>query len=409
MKKNITSFLILKLALDIMYVFFVYDIYGYSMAPFSFSILRYITSFLFLLIYLKIFVNIKDSTFSVFMFFLIILAIIPSMTVSSFRQISNINFFYVIFYWTILSLSFFMFDKVKIKLKFKINIKNFNYYFMIFLSIIVFSISFYLNYSLFGLRILFTFDIYTYRAEFSNSDLSPILGYMLLFSNYVFIPFILIYSIQYKKYFYVLVAFISTLLIFSLNGEKTILFILAYAIGIKVLGFSDLTVASFYKKFTLLLITTVIIIMFITSINLWPIGLFYRTFFIPQELAYNYIEFISFNVPLYLRESILRNIFDSPYESLISFLVTDSINNNANTGLIGDAYANFQFIGLIFYPILISLVIKLISISIIDKTNYFKFVIVFTLVWGIVNFSFFTWLLSGGVLLYLVIINLKRE
>ena len=80
---------------------------------------------------------------------------------------------------------------------------------------------------------------------------------------------------------------------------------------------------------------------------------------IPNGIGFRSINFFRDNEFLYLRESILRHFFETPYVGGSDFYIDNGINRTinsarSNNGLWGDAFRNFGIIGIILYPILIS-------------------------------------------------------
>ena len=83
----------------------------------------------------------------------------------------------------------------------------------------------------------------------------------------------------------------------------------------------------------------------------------------------------------------------------------------ANTGLFGDAYANFKMLGVIVYPALYCLVFKVWENLSKKETAFQAVSIGFVIIWNAINLSFSTWLLSGGVIVFclLTVINNKLQ
>lgn len=80
-----------------------------------------------------------------------------------------------------------------------------------------------------------------------------------------------------------------------------------------------------------------------------------RLLFMPPLLSSEYFDFFSAHEPLYLRDSIMRYLgFSSPYAMeiprLIGYELYDSTDMNANTGILGDDFAQFRWLALLIYP-----------------------------------------------------------
>jgi hypothetical protein len=199
---------------------------------------------------------------------------------------------------------------------------------------------------------------------------------------------------------------------FSINGMKTWLIIYFLIIGVFVIyKFDKSKVISF-----ILLFLTVFLIYSLWSykdhkdVNM--MFLVRRIIYIPSQLGYNYITFFDKNEYLYLRESILRHIFQSPYPVSSDFYIvgenTDVLTGiRANNGMWGDAYANFAYVGMLIYPFALIFVMNYLMRLMSGENERLLVSIAFILLWSVLNISFFTWLLTGGVLVIMLVIWLS--
>ena len=137
------------------------------------------------------------------------------------------------------------------------------------------------------------------------------------------------------------------------------------------------------------------------------LGLVGRTIYIPSQIGYNFIAFFDANEYLYLRESVLRFLLISyPYGSeffIVGGYSTTIGTARANNGLWGDAYANFAYVGMLVYPFLLAVVLRGLVRTMDSYEERFTTAIVCSLLWTAINASFFTWLVTGGVVVVMLI------
>lgn len=125
-----------------------------------------------------------------------------------------------------------------------------------------------------------------------------------------------------------------------------------------------------------------------------------RGLILPAKISFQYFEFFSYYGPVSLAHSVLSGASDyiwSDTPARVIGSVFYNVKNNANTGILGDAFANFGFMGLVLLlPALLALrglVDGVTSRSHRSVTQ--ASVIIPMLVW--VNIPFLTSLLTGGL------------
>ena len=284
--------------------------------------------------------------------------------------------------------------------------KNELYFFMLVaaLSILISGV-----YGNFRFGIAFS-DVYEYRMAL---NMPVMMGYLFRFCSAVFLPYLFVRFLINKKIFYLFITAILAILLYSVDGLKTNIVLYASIILISILykrvqnkrqNVIDIIVSF---VFLLVLFMSVNYIGYITSGEYLFLDEVYRVFLIPDMISNNYYTFISEREALLWRESILRMFFDSPYPTSINFLVSSTVTEHgravANTGMIGDAYANFKSIGICIYPLLYAFVIHIWQKINDNRIDIMTIGVGFILIWNAINISFFTWLLTGGVIVYFII------
>lgn len=263
-----------------------------------------------------------------------------------------------------------------------------------------------------GFRIVTSFDdVYLYRM---NLNMPTLVGYAFRFLSGVFLPYFFVRFTINKRYFLSVTTLILAVLLFSVDGLKTNLVLYAVILGFYFV--IKLIVAPKGKPVTriasiVILGISVFLFLNLVGYNMSGDYLFlnemYRVLVIPSNIAARYYNFIEPREALLLRESIMRVFFESPYDRSINYLVSTTVTEYgeavANTGMFGDAYANFKIFGVIIYPIIYAFVIKQWEKINKNRVCVFSLSVGFIMIWNAINISFFTWLLTGGVLIYFII------
>lgn len=119
-----------------------------------------------------------------------------------------------------------------------------------------------------------------------------------------------------------------------------------------------------------------------------------------------YYDFFTSHQPDYFRLSFLKHLgFETPYPGLAKTigLIYQNRETNANCGLIADAMTNYGRIGIIAYPLMVSILMR-----IVDKASYnvdysLKVCISVYIGFYIINSFLMTSLLTHGILVLLVL------
>ncbi|MFL0247337.1 O-antigen polymerase [Candidatus Clostridium stratigraminis] len=403
--------IIYKFFLESLYTINLSKIYGYLGVSLDFNIYKMFISWVSFFILVVVILKFEKETFWFIVFQLLSLfVIIPSFSLFALKNEPTIYFIYDILFWLIFILCAMYVPKVIFK---KSSSKgetekliNINKTLINIILIVCAVTTLTASYLYGGLRILISFaDIYKYRLALRNIKMPIYFQYMLPLMGTILLPICILEYLKSKKYILVAVTLFLGMMLFSINGMKTwvVVFLLVFGVCFIVKGK--------YNKYSV--INSILLFLIICSIlgylssllfkNNIISGIFYRTTIAAPEINYYYIDYIFNKQPLLLRGSILRYFFVYPYSMKVEFLIgglyTGHFDNNANNGLLGDAYLNFKFLGVILYPFLYTLVFEGLR-NILRKYDYkTNYIIILILIWGCLNTSFFTWLLTGGVIL----------
>ncbi len=251
-------------------------------------------------------------------------------------------------------------------------------------------------------------DYYEYRYEAREYSLPTVFRYLFSWCKMV-LPVGLVYAIRGKKRWLIALTIIAEIFCFSFDGKKSVLFMFLLS----------MLIAFFYKeeyikKFPAYMIFVVILMFvenYLTSGSSF-IGthVIRRMMFVPARLGHTYFEFFEENELLYLRSSILRFFgFKSPYSEGIGRIIgqfnqTSRGGVNANTGLLGDAFANFGWASIILYPLMLVLILKVLEKYLDGIDERMQVTICLSVAYSFMSGSFFTILLTNGVLIIIIML-----
>lgn len=393
-----------KISLDILYGCFLSQDILHKEWPFDLSGGRYALSMLLLVLMMKPIVRLysRESISSFIILFMNFMYFIPGLTLYALNPtITNSYFLLFTIYWIVLMMA----DKLMPKDLFRINVHSRNNATFYVVVLLFAFISLYITGKYNDFRLHFDLiDVYGERAAKAE-----IASHMPMALNYIntivakMVPLVIIYFLIVKKYIWAAVFTAIQFLLFSFGALKGVIFsaFVAYAV---------------YFFFTLKRVHLIgMAFVIINAVSMLAYALFNnpylislagnRTFFVPCRLSSIYYDYISYYEPLYLRESILRHFgFESPYNKPLANIIGEIDYGTdltyANTGMCGDAYAQFGWAGMFLYPMLIVLVFRLLDASAkgLDSRIMCVFSVIFAAVY--INGSFFSILLTNGVLFF---------
>jgi hypothetical protein len=229
-----------------------------------------------------------------------------------------------------------------------------------------------LLYSLVGYTFGFSFkliglsEVYDVRGDYRETlaSASALVAYGIAWQANVINPLLISQGLVSKNLFNLLFGIFGQLLIFSITGFKSVLFsslfIMAILFALKNRG----------KIFGLLTIAGTVGLVFITSV----IALFLhdgylssllvrRLIITPGLLTGYYYDFFSNHSKAMLGHSVFKSIIDYPYSLDPPFLIGqvyfNSAAKSANANLWADSFANFGFIGIILFTLLLGTILWL--------------------------------------------------
>lgn len=253
------------------------------------------------------------------------------------------------------------------------------------------------------------------RLEMREVSMPTIFNYLYMMLGCSVVPIMFVYCVDVKKYLYALINLLSSYFLYTINGMKTWIAVYILIIGVWVLY------KLFHSEIKVIRMLTLgisalwggSIACYITLQSRTILPFLHRIFTVPAEMHFYYYDFFQKNSFMYLRDSIARHIFGSPFDQTVSRMIGalyySNADTNASNGLFSDFYANFGYIGLIIYPIAIFCCIKVLNNLLEGFSRFVRLSVLFVALMYLYDNPFFTWLLTGGYIVVLIVIYLIRK
>lgn len=402
---NWTILILYRICLDYIYVDYLVDRWWYMGFIIKVDGLSYLLSWIVFAFMIE-FINQnlrKHDPSSFIMVLLNLIAFIPATTMLGLYPQDNYFALLITLFWLALNCMYNIIPKFRI-----VRTKNKESNLLFKLVIVFFIISVWIiSYRYTGLRInLNLLNVYDLREEAMGFEMPTLITYIISAAR-IIIPTAMIYYLYKKRYLLFSFLLLTGILVFSINGQRSVLFTILLAIG----GFF------FYKNNILIYVPSIFLGVSILSIIEYKISsLSYiidifirRVLFLPQLLNYYYYDFFSKNSFDYFRQGLLSGLgVESPYDENISIMIGNLyLGGNTNNGLFSDAYANFGFFGMILMPLLIVLALKVLDSVSKGIDNRLLIACIIMLTMNFLSSSFFVVMLTHGfiavcILLYLI-------
>ena len=405
----------LKFLFEYSYIRFYSDFFGYMGTTVSINWTKCVISWIVLAFFLLLNVGMPDDYRVWLPKMFLYMSVIPTISIFWIKDQSSDAFMLICLYWLIFYLSYnillykYLHDSYVIGGADNVDLNDSNFVCLVWYVVLIVTIAFSAIYGAGRLFVRFE-DVYVYRLDASNY-MGTVESYIFSWNSNFFLPVYLIIHLSSKKYIKGLVDVFLMLVSYAIYGNKFTFFMIIACLGIVVL--EKLKRINFLPEMVgLILVIFMLLSIMLNDRMLFAIG--DRLLEIPAALQYHYYDFFSSNEKLYLRESILRFIFDAPYDPISSVQIGSSPKyftgtyNNANNGLFSIAYANFGIIGVVVQPVLISLVcICMLGImNGIDKKIIA--IIAISSMMCLLSAGSLQWLMTGGVIVGMIFIYLGK-
>ncbi|ELB81874.1 TPA: oligosaccharide repeat unit polymerase [Enterococcus faecium] len=402
---NIIALIVYKFLLEIIYFYFIIPVFGYSGFLNRIDISSY---FLFWIIYVLFIPQIlalykKETVSQAILLIFLLVNFVPSLVLFSFMPQPLLFIVLFICYW----IAMIIFNNIvpiilPPHIKGELGNKLILVIVMAFTLFILFLSGKYTNFRL-------NFDllnVYSLRDEVKDLNL-PLIFVYLFSSAKVVLPIISIYFYSIKRKAWAFFLIFLQFLAFSIDGSKSTLFSIVITY---IIYFAFKKIYMYTFTFSILCITFLSIIEPLIGGSINIITFFIRrAMFVPSLLNIYYFDFFRFNEKDFFRQGIIGRVgINSPYSESIPQIIgkqyLGSENLLANNGLFSDAYSNIGLLGIIFLPLSIIIMLKLLDGC--CRGLQFKILIatIITSAYTFISSSFFTVLLTHGFLIVCIVI-----
>jgi hypothetical protein len=266
----------------------------------------------------------------------------------------------------------------------------------------------YLSWRHTGFRLHFgLFDIYDLRAEAREYRVATIIGYFATIADNA-LPVLVAFYLRRRWVAVAALAGVVILFNYGISATKQILFLLMFAVASVAMDdrarLNRSVLAALFGIITLCLIEKQVFgTGFLTVLSI------YRVLMIPAQLHWVHYDFFQNNDMLYLTQSALRFFFESPYRENIQFILGEyyigQFTARANNGLFSDGYMNFGAVSVLFYPLLVVFVLKLVEGAAEGLSASVRLVLTVALSFIFLGLPLPTALLSAGVGVLVILLS----
>ena len=391
---------LLRLFLDVVYVTVLSPIFAYSGFLVSIDSLFYLCTWLALLVFMPVHVRlIQDRTPSALVVaFLDYLFFIPLTSYCGCSG-SDIRFFLIaMVYWA--ALLFFQLRLPMLTLKRpQLHISQ-----PLMAGVTVFSCVFilYISGRYTGFRLTLNFiDVYGTRAEAAAYDIPTLFRYILS-SMTIVLSSLILYWMEQKKWTVVAVLCILYLIRYSIDTQKSVFFLLALVLLCRF----------FYREWMLRWAGGFLSLFCAVGLaekallgSFWLVNLFIRRMlYLPVQICQQYGEFFQSNPQNLFRDGIMGKLsFDEIYSTRIPRIIGEFRGHpaeNANSGLLGDLFANFPvFPGILLLPLILVICFRLLDMTSASLRTRIVLPVCFYYAVSFLSGSWSTVVLSNGFLI----------
>lgn len=354
--------------------------------------------------------NFKENLSSSIVKVLIFISFFPTCTMIAYHSSYELEYIILIFaYWAILLISNLYIPRIILG---KGRLSKTNNVVEIFALVLSFTVLF-ISWKFTGFRLqLDLLEVYEIRAEARGYQTSLLIGYLATFADNL-LPIILVYFLHKRKNKLAILISLVIFINFGIAGTKQVMLLLILALtGFYI--FKSLKISNYFiwGFIGLLLIGFAEFIIFKT----WFVTTLstYRVFFIPAKLHYVFYDYFSTHELDYFRQSFFKYFLESPYKDNIGFLMgyedIGDFSARANNGLFTDAYYNFGIIGVVIFPIIVVVILKILDGSVFGLSEKFLFIITISTSFVLLGLPFSQVLFSAGIIpLVLLLYTIPRD
>ena len=304
-----------------------------------------------------------------------------------------------------LLVSFFLFEYFRRRRPFRLSTpKSLKFLFDIMLPIVTLALTLFV-FSLANFNIKLSFgDLYTRRFAARMILVGGSLtNYLVSFLGSVCMPVAVIYAIDRRKWYYMSLVVLIVISIFSLDGEKAIVFtpILMVGMSLKLkrsMGISCLWLLGGICAVVLLSVLEPVLLGSRSMMNM----LIHRELIMPSLLTADYWDFYSLNPHVYMKDTIIGFLIPTasnyplPKALTIGLHYFHDIKVNANVNIWASAFADFGYYGMFVTSIVAGSLLRLVDSMAMNDKRAFACICCVSLGLTWVNMPLYTSLITNG-------------
>lgn len=256
-------------------------------------------------------------------------------------------------------------------------------------------------------------DVYGIRDEYTDvASGFPFLQYFVFWQGYVINPTMIAHFFRRRQYIFAGGMVVLHFLLFSLTGLKSLLTGIFFVILILYFLRRKYTFSQFSLGLSGLVMSMTFLTAFTNNANFISYAV-RRLLYLPALISFKFYEFFSVNSQAHLGHSIFKSFVNYPYDyppsGLVANYMDPGVFGGANTGIFGDAYGNFGFVGMIIFSLIFILFLRVIDSLSRGKDWQFVACMMVMPIFAMVNSALLTTLLTQGNLFGLAMLWLLQS
>ncbi|MGC5324934.1 hypothetical protein [Brevibacillus sp. SYSU BS000544] len=265
--------------------------------------------------------------------------------------------------------------------------------------------------SIFGLKlnIVSLEQVYTIRSAYKEALAASgggLIAYVIIWQGNVINPLLIISGLFEKKITPFLIGVFAQLLIYSITGFKSILFSTVLIVAFIIVLINRGKYAGYLMVGG---ITSFVLVSgFFSLISVQALLFIQRLIMMPGLLTGYYIEYFSENDKAYLGYSIFKRFISYQYNlepsNLIGKVYFGNPATSANANIWADAFANFGFIGILLFTIILAIILWLYDSLSQERDFYITSLLLAVPAFSLSNASLLTCLITHGIALTLLVV-----
>lgn len=256
-------------------------------------------------------------------------------------------------------------------------------------------------------------DVYDVRAEFKDQNLGVSQTAILLvtWQQKVISPLLIAYGVVRRSPVALASGIMAQLLLFGINGQKSVFFsgLMVIAVIIALSNRGRWLGPMVALGSCLLVLGTALVDLALGSPAFT--SMFVRRLILtPGLLTGYYYEFFSASPQVHLSNSVLSGVFQNPYDVPAPYLIGQYFfgrpEMSANANFWADGYANFGFMGIIGFSIILGAIIWVFNSFALDRPMLIAGALAGMCAWSLTDTALFTSLRTHGILFAMIVLFL---